>query len=136
MAQIMDDKTDVLVVEDDKAMSVLTCMVLQASGFAARPALDGGSGLREARSQVPHVILLDLMLPDMNGFEVCQELKRDEQTAHVPVIMLTALADEESRLRGIALGARAYLTKPYNPKQLVDLITKLAAEPALQRASA
>ncbi|HEX4125702.1 MAG TPA: response regulator [Tepidisphaeraceae bacterium] len=114
--------------EDDKALSVLTCRVLEASGFSVRAALEGGDALRQAWRLAPDVVLLDLMLPDMTGFEVCEQLKANSESAEIPVIMVTALADEGSRQRGIDAGAYAYVTKPYDPDLLIEMIRKAAIE--------
>jgi CheY-like chemotaxis protein len=124
----MAKKTEILVVEDDEALSSLTCRVLEAYGFSTKPALEGGAGLQLAQREPPDVMLLDLMLPDMTGFEVCEKIKQNPQTAEIPIIMVTALADELSRLRGMAAGAFAYLTKPYDPELLIQTIRKAAME--------
>jgi DNA-binding response OmpR family regulator len=123
----MEKKTIILVIEDDKAISVLTCCLLQDAGFATMPAYYGGVGLRLAQQSAPDVILLDLMLPDIIGFEVCEQLKQNPLTNWIPVVMCTAMADDESRQRGMECGAFAYLIKPYNPDTLVDMVRNLAA---------
>lgn len=115
----MECSGDVLVVDDDKAINQVLCRFLQGSGFRVRPALDGQSALEQVRASLPRAILLDLMLPDITGFEVCEELKRDPQTQSIPVIMITALADDDSIERGKACGAMAYLTKPFDLDKLV-----------------
>jgi DNA-binding response OmpR family regulator len=124
----MTKKTEILVVEDDEALSSLTCRVLEAYGFTAKPALEGGTGLEQARQEPPDVMLLDLMLPDMTGFEVCEKIKQNPQTAEIPIIMVTAVTDELSRLRGMAAGAFAYLTKPYDPEFLIQTIRQAAMQ--------
>jgi two-component system sensor kinase FixL len=118
MAQI----AEVLVVEDDAALNGVICRFVQAAGFTTRSALDGNSALREVRENPPAIILLDLMLPDTSGFDICEELKKDGRTSSVPVVMVTALNDDESREHGFAVGAIAYLTKPFDPDQLIDMI--------------
>jgi two-component system, OmpR family, phosphate regulon response regulator PhoB len=130
----MSEKTEILVVEDDKELSTLTCRVLEMYGFSVRPALDGREALRQVEERAPNVVLLDLMLPDISGFEVCKKLKQEARTAEIPVIMVTAMADEQSRQRGMAAGAYAYVTKPYDPNHLIEVIRKAAGKSALAAA--
>src|SRR5207248_6180985 len=85
----------VLVVEDDREINELVGAYVQIAGFEYRSALDGASALAEARQRRPSLIVLDLMLPDTDGFEVCRKLKSENATAHIPIVMLTALSDEE-----------------------------------------
>jgi two-component system, OmpR family, phosphate regulon response regulator PhoB len=130
----MSEKTEILVVEDDKALSNLTCRVLEMYGFSVRAALEGREALRLVEERVPNVVLLDLMLPDISGFEVCEKLKREGRTAEVPVIMVTAMTDEQSRQRGMEAGAYAYVTKPYDPDHLIEVIRKAAGKSSLAAA--
>ena len=118
----------VLVVEDDREINELVGAYAQLAGFEYRPALDGTSALREARERVPSAVVLDLMLPDIDGFEVCQRLKKEPDTKPVPVIMLTALSDEASRRRGVECGAIEYMTKPFDPDRLMAALSKHARE--------
>ena len=118
----MSSNGDILVVEDDAQLNELVCAYVQLAGFAPRAALDGNTALREAAARAPALVILDLMLPDIDGFEVCRRLKSAPTTAPVPVIMLTALVQDESRRRGLAAGAAAYLTKPFNPDELIAAI--------------
>jgi DNA-binding response OmpR family regulator len=118
----------VLVVEDDREINELVGAYAQIAGFEYRPALDGTSALREAHLRVPTAVVLDLMLPDIDGFEVCQKLKHEPDTRPVPVIMLTALSDESSRRRGHECGASEYLTKPFDPDQLMAALSRHAGE--------
>jgi DNA-binding response OmpR family regulator len=122
----MEQSRDVLVVDDDKAINIVLCRFLQKVGFTVRSALNGTAALEEARSSPPLLVLLDLMLPDISGFDVCEELKRDERTRSVPIVMVTAMVDDESRERGLACGAVAYLTKPFDPDQLIGTVKTLA----------
>jgi DNA-binding response OmpR family regulator len=123
----MEHKPDVLVVDDDKVLNKLICHFVRLAGHTVRSALDGGSALLAAQEQPPMLVLLDLMLPDTSGFEVCLELKRNERTRSVPVVMVTAMGDEESRARGMECGAAEYLVKPFRPEQLMETIKKYAA---------
>ena len=116
----------VLVVEDDREINELVGAYAEIAGFEYRAALDGSTALREARQRVPSAVVLDLMLPDIDGFEVCTRLKREADTRGVPVIILTALAGEANRKRGHACGAAEYLTKPFNPDSLITALQKHA----------
>jgi two-component system alkaline phosphatase synthesis response regulator PhoP len=123
----MAPSRDILVVEDDSQLNELVCAYVEIAGFACRPALDGGSALRAASERSPSLVILDLMLPDMDGFEVCRRLKSIPATARVPVLMLTALNQPESRHRGLECGAAAYMTKPFDPDELITAIRDHAA---------
>jgi DNA-binding response OmpR family regulator len=114
----------VLVVEDDREINELVGAYAQIAGFEYRPALDGTSALREAHARVPAAVVLDLMLPDIDGFEVCKQLKNEPDTRPVPVIMLTALVDDASRQKGRECGASEYLTKPFDPERLMDALAR------------
>jgi two-component system phosphate regulon response regulator PhoB len=109
----------VLVAEDEEDVLLLVAQSLQQAGFAVLKAPDGLSALRQARQQAPALVVLDLMLPGMTGLEVCRELKQDPATRHIPIIMLTAKAEEVDRIVGLELGADDYITKPFSPRELV-----------------
>ncbi|HZC67128.1 MAG TPA: response regulator transcription factor, partial [Nitrospirales bacterium] len=98
---------------------------LEKEGFRTRTAADGAAGLAAARQEHPDVIVLDLMLPSMDGLELCKKLRADTATALTPVIMLTAKVDETDRIVGLELGADDYLTKPFSPKELVARVKAL-----------
>jgi DNA-binding response OmpR family regulator len=117
---------DVLVVEDDTQINELLGAYVQIAGYEYRAALDGAGALAAVRERLPSLIILDLMLPDTDGFEVCKRLKSDERTKSVPVVMLTALDREEQRKKGIECGAVKYMTKPFDPDQLIETIRKNA----------
>jgi DNA-binding response OmpR family regulator len=119
---------DVLVVEDDPEINELVGAYVELAGYDYRAASDGSSALREARREHPALIVLDLMLPDVDGFEVCRRLKSEDETRRIPIVMLTALDREEHRRRGRECGAVAYLTKPFDPDHLLDAIRKNANE--------
>jgi DNA-binding response OmpR family regulator len=116
----------VLVVEDDPEINHLVGAYAQIAGFEYRPALDGTTALREAHERVPAAVVLDLMLPDIDGFEICRRLKGADDTRDVPIIMLTALGGEENRQKGKACGASEYLVKPFDPDQLIDVLSRHA----------
>jgi len=112
-------KESVLVIEDEKNIVELVKYNLEREGFAVQTALRGDSGLEEARKQKADLIILDLMLPEMDGLEVCRILKQDAKTAAIPIIMLTAKAEVTDQVVGLELGADDYVTKPFSPKELV-----------------
>jgi CheY-like chemotaxis protein/prolyl-tRNA editing enzyme YbaK/EbsC (Cys-tRNA(Pro) deacylase) len=117
----------VLVVEDEMDVNHLLCELLALKGFACHGVVEGQQALALAPKLRPSAIVLDLMLPDMSGFEVYERLQRTGSLQRTPVIILTALTDEASRQRGYQLGADAYLTKPFTPDTLVEeLHTALA----------
>ncbi|HVP77604.1 MAG TPA: response regulator transcription factor [Thermodesulfobacteriota bacterium] len=109
----------VLIVEDEKDIVDLVEYHLRQAGFPVISALDGSSGLEEARRKHPSLVILDLMLPGMNGKDVCRSLKSNPLTGHIPVLMLTARAEEVDRIIGFELGADDYVTKPFSPRELV-----------------
>jgi two-component system phosphate regulon response regulator PhoB len=109
----------VLVAEDEEDVLLLVAQSLQQAGFSVLKATDGQSALRQARQQAPALVVLDLMLPALPGLEVCRELKQDPATRHIPIIMLTAKAEEVDRIVGLELGADDYITKPFSPRELV-----------------
>ena len=109
---------NVLIVDDEAAIRLLCRVNLQADGFAVREAGDGGSALAAIHAQAPDVVLLDVMLPGEDGFEIAARLRADARTASIPIIFLTARADIEDRERERAVGAIGYITKPFNPVEL------------------
>jgi DNA-binding response OmpR family regulator len=112
----------ILVVEDDSDIVELLRYNLEREGFEVRAVGDGEAGLAAAETHQPALILLDLMLPGMEGLEVCRELRRRETTSTIPLIMLTAKGDEADIVLGLGLGADDYVTKPFSPKQLIARI--------------
>ena len=113
-------KRKVLLVEDDSDVLDLLSNTFRKTGeFDVVTARDGAEGLRIARSDRLDVVLLDLMLPGMTGFEVCRTLKTDVVTKHLPIIILTAKADEFDRINGFELGADDYVTKPFSPREVL-----------------
>ena len=110
----------ILIVEDEKdVVDLLTLNLRKAGGFAVSTATDGPAGLTRARSDKPDFIILDLMLPKMPGLEVCKLLKTDGATRHIPILMLTARADEIDRIVGLEFGADDYVTKPFSPREVI-----------------
>lgn len=109
----------VLVVDDEEDLTELIAYNLERNGFEPIKALNGKDAIDLAKEHIPRLIVLDLMLPDVDGLEVFRVLKRNERTATIPVIMLTAKADEVDRVVGLELGADDYVTKPFSPRELM-----------------
>jgi phosphate regulon transcriptional regulator PhoB len=110
---------EVLVVEDEPDIRRLVVLHLERDGFRCRTATTGPEALREVQKAAPDLVVLDLMLPDLDGLEVCRQLRGDRRTAAVPIIMLTAKSDEVDRIVGLEVGADDYVAKPFSPKELV-----------------
>jgi two-component system phosphate regulon response regulator PhoB len=121
----MNSHPKILVVDDEPDAIELITFNLQNAGFQVVTADDGAAALRKARSTAPDLIVLDLMLPEIDGLEVCKLLRRDPATAAIPILMLTAKASEVDRILGLELGADDYVTKPFSPRELVLRIRKL-----------
>src|ERR1700737_4089254 len=110
----------ILIVEDEKdVVDLLTLNLRKAGGFVLSTAPDGAAGLAKARAEKPDFIILDLMLPRMPGLEVCKILKSEPATRHIPILMLTARAEEIDRIVGLEFGADDYVTKPFSPREVV-----------------
>jgi DNA-binding response OmpR family regulator len=115
--------TSVLVVDDDPDVCDLVTYKLEQSGFDVRRASDGDAALREVAKKVPDLVLLDVMMPGVSGLEVLERWRSDKATAGMPVIMLTAKAQENDVERGFELGADDYVIKPFSPRELVRRVT-------------
>lgn len=118
----MDSPSDkkILIVEDERdVVDLLTLNLRKAGGFHIITAPDGAIGLEKARKEKPAFIILDLMLPKMSGLELCKILKTDAQTRDIPVMMLTAKAEEIDRIVGLEFGADDYVTKPFSPREVI-----------------
>jgi two-component system phosphate regulon response regulator PhoB len=115
----------ILVVDDEPEAVELVEFNLKQAGFDVAVAADGAEALKKARALMPNLIVLDLMLPEVDGLEVCKMLRRDSATAKVPIIMLTAKAAEIDRILGLELGADDYITKPFSPRELVLRIKRI-----------
>jgi len=118
-------RSKILVVDDEPEAVELVEFNLKQSGFSVTTAADGAEALNKARATPPDLIVLDLMLPEISGLEVCKMLRRDPVTSTLPIIMLTAKAAEIDRVLGLELGADDYITKPFSPRELVLRIQKL-----------
>lgn len=118
-------RTKILVVDDEPEAVELLEFNLTQAGYAVVAAADGAEALKKARSAMPNLVVLDLMLPEIDGIEVCKMLRRDPATAAIPIIMLTAKAAEIDRILGLELGADDYITKPFSPRELVLRVKKV-----------
>lgn len=112
-------KPKIVVIEDEPDINEVICYNLEREGYEVISAEDGEQGLESVRAALPDLVLLDLMLPGMDGLEVCKELKSDERTRPVPVIMVTAKGEEKEVVTGLDLGADDYVAKPFGPRELV-----------------
>jgi CheY-like chemotaxis protein len=120
----------VLVVDDDEVIRQLISLNLELEGFEVHEAVDGVDALRMAAQVHPSVITLDIMMPNMDGWDAAARLRSDPLTAHVKVVLLSARAQEADVRRGTRLGVDAYLTKPFDPDDLVEVVRRLAGIPA------
>jgi DNA-binding response OmpR family regulator len=115
----------VLVIDDEAPIRLLCRVNLEAEGMQVLEAADGPSGLEKARAETPDVVLLDVMMPGLDGWRVAEELLDDERTRRIPIVFLTARAELRDRARGIDLGGIDYVTKPFNPVELAPLVRNL-----------
>ena len=115
-------KGNILVIDDETDLIELVRYNLSKEGFEVSAAPDGESGLAAARRGAPDVVVVDLMLPGIDGLEVCRALRADDRTSHIPVIMLTAKNTESDRVVGLEIGADDYMTKPFSPRELAARI--------------
>jgi len=118
-------KSKVLVVEDDRALSEVLIYNLEKAGFEVFKAFDGRDGLNQAQLRLPDLVLLDVMLPIMDGTEVCRRLRAQPETAATTIIMLTAKSEESDQLVGFSVGADDYVTKPFSVRVLLERIKAL-----------
>ena len=112
----------VLLVEDERDIADLVRYHVEKAGMRVVHAADGGTALRLARAELPDVVVLDLMLPGLDGLEVCRQLRREAATRRLPIIMLTARGEEVDRVVGLELGADDYVVKPFSPRELIARI--------------
>jgi DNA-binding response OmpR family regulator len=117
--------TRVLVVDDDAPIRLLCRVNLEAEGMEVFEAADGADGLEKARSTQPDVVLLDVMLPKLDGWRVAEALLDDPKTGEIPIVFLTARAELRDQARGLEIGGVDYITKPFNPVELAEVIREL-----------
>lgn len=115
----------VLVIDDEAPIRLLCRVNLEAEGMEVLEASDGPTGLEKARNEEPDVILLDVMMPGLDGWQVAEELLDSERTSSIPIVFLTARAEVRDRARGLDLGGIDYVTKPFNPVELAPLVLDL-----------
>lgn len=115
----MNENKKILIVDDEEKNRKLLALLLTSNGYAFDTANNGMEALQKTRQFSPDLILLDIMMPEMSGYEVCRRLKEDPSTQHIPVVMVTALEDEDSRLKGLEAGANDFLSKPVNTAELM-----------------
>ena len=123
------NKQTLLIVEDEPSLSEVLKYNLEKEGFKVVTATDGQDGLRKAQALVPDLVVLDLMLPVLDGLQVCRQLRADPRTQHVRVLMLTARSEEVDEIVGFSMGADDYVTKPFKLKPLIHRIKALLRRP-------
>jgi two-component system phosphate regulon response regulator PhoB len=116
----------VLVVEDEKDVREMLRLNLKMGGFDVLEARNGAEGLAIAKTELPSVVILDLMMPEMSGMEVCRALRRNPATSRIPILMLTAKSTEEDKVAGLEVGADDYVTKPFSPRELLLRVRAVA----------
>jgi len=119
----------ILVVDDNTELLELLRLNFKGAGFAIATATNGIDALKKARALLPDLILLDLVLPELDGFAVCESLRQDPATASIPIIMLTGLSSQFSRIAGLESGANEYVTKPASPSRLISAVKALLRQP-------
>jgi two-component system phosphate regulon response regulator PhoB len=117
-------KETILIVDDEEDVLELLRFNLEKNGYKIETAVSGEEALKKARTKLPALIILDLMLPGIDGLEVCKKLKSDAKTENIPIIMLTAKSEESDIVTGLELGAQDYITKPFSPKVLVARVRR------------
>ena len=118
-------KENILIVDDEEDVLELVRFNLEKNGYKVETAVSGEEAIAKARTKLPDLIILDLMLPGIDGLEVCKKLKSDSKTENIPVIMLTAKIEEADIVTGLELGAQHYITKPFSPKVLVARVRRI-----------
>lgn len=114
----------VLIIEDEKLIIVSTQMVLEAAGFKVQFAMNGEDGIAKARDLTPDLILLDIMMPGIDGWETLTRLKREAATANIPVVIFTAREHARGHQKSTSMGAVDYFRKPFEPDELIELVEK------------
>jgi two-component system alkaline phosphatase synthesis response regulator PhoP len=121
----------ILVVDDDAELVELILFNLKKAGYAVSTASDGVRAIKKTRSFTPDLIVLDVMMPELDGFAVCEILRQDATTALIPIMMLTAISSELGRMAAMGSGATDFVTKPFSPRLLVDRIENLLKKAAI-----
>ncbi len=125
----MSDRPRILLVDDEPSIVKMVGKRLEVEGFEVVIAMDGQDGLTKAQTERPNLIILDLMLPKLNGYEVCTMLKQDTRYQQIPIVLFTAKAHEKDEKLGMECGANAFVRKPFRAQELLDHIRRLTAVP-------
>jgi CheY-like chemotaxis protein len=120
----MDRKKRILVVDDERDIIKALTVRLQSKGYRVSGALGGAQGIFMANKEIPDLIILDIRMPDMDGFSVVEALKQSGQTSRIPIIFLTGSPERDADERAMGLGARFYIKKPYDPEELLDAVRR------------
>ena len=120
-------KQKILIVEDEESLLKLESILLTSKGYQVQGVANGAAALEAISEDPPDLVLLDIMLPEIDGFEVCQRIKQNEETKHIPVIMLTAKKSREDMSRGEKVGADWYITKPFKSAMVIETIQRFLA---------
>ncbi len=118
----------IMVVDDEPYIARVIKFKLEQEGYAVISANDGVTGLERIRQEKPDLVLLDVMMPGLTGYEVCQQVKADADLAGIPVVFLTAKGQERDREQGLNLGANDYITKPFSPNRLLELVRSIIGD--------
>lgn len=118
-------KGKILVVEDEESLLMLERILLSSKGYTVTGVMNGKSALEEIAANKPDLVILDIMLPEMDGFEVCRLIKENPETRDIPVVMLTAKKSNQDVTRGMQVGANAYITKPFKSAMVIEVIEGL-----------
>jgi len=124
----MSEKKKILLADDEEDIKSVVSLFLESKGYEIITAYDGLSALDMARTEKPDLILLDVMMPVVNGYEVCARLKADEELRDIPVVMLSAMAQSESVDKGLSAGAVDYIVKPFDPVAMEQVVSRVLAE--------
>ena len=118
-------KNRILIVEDEESLLKLESILLSSKGYNVTGVMDGRSALDEISANPPDLVILDIMLPELDGFEVCRHIKENPATKNIPVVMLTAKKNSQDYARGMEMGADAYMTKPFKSAKVIETIEGL-----------
>jgi len=122
------ERKKILIVEDEESLLKLESILLTSKGYDVQGVSNGAAALRVIAEEPPDLVLLDIMLPEMDGFEVCRRIKQNEATRHIPVIMLTAKKSRDDMARGEDVGADWYITKPFKSAMVIETIQRFLAK--------
>ena len=115
----------ILVIDDEQELLSLLKLRLEKAGYTVCLANNGREGIQQAKEEFPNAILLDLMMPGMDGFQVCKKLKSDGETSSIPIVALTALGEEESAKKALKLGVKTYIVKPFDSEMLLSALQEV-----------